>query len=202
MKITQEESNILKIEEKNLFSVFIGIIFFVGGIIIFFSSVDKKFLIGVISSIIGLLIIVLWRQIKIDLNKNQSKIFILKKGIFTKKEENYNFSDIKEVRLKEWQELQVVTNKSSITNNEIIQNYEVSLITNDGREILISTGGKSRGGLLKGVFAGLKPKTKEQEIAEKISSFLNVPLNHGENKQFFPNFPQQNIPPSNPPGNI
>lgn len=143
-----------------------------------------------------------WRQIKIVCDKSQGKIFISQKGIFTRKEEVYNFSDIKEVLFKEWEEVRVVMDKDSGTPNRTLQ-HRFSLIKNNGEEIIISSGGKSARGILTfgGFFAGRRPKTKEEEIAEKVANFLNVPLNRGGNRNIFSQFTggNQNPPVSTPP---
>lgn len=203
MKITQEDQNVLILENKNLLSIIIGLIFFLTGIVIFFLNIGQKFLIGGFLLLFGGLGIFFWKQIKILFDKSQSQVFIWQRGIFQRKEEKYNFSDIKEVLFKEWEEYQLVRDENSTVPERMVR-HNLSLVTNDGKEIVISSGGKgvSRGILTFGsFFAGARPKTKEEEIAEKIASFLNVPLNRGENQSVFSQFTggNQNPPTSLPP---
>jgi len=206
MKITQENPNMLILENKNLLAIFIGVLFVVFGIISFFLSFKQNIFVALFFILFGGLAIFFWKAIKIVFDKTQGQIFISTKGIFGAKEENYNFSDIKEVSFREWEEYEVVRDEHSYRPQRMIE-YNLSLITNDGKEIVISSGGKGGGGgisVFGSFFAGRRPKTKEEEIAEKIASFLNVPLNKHEGRnnpfsQIFQGGDNQNTPPSIPP---
>jgi len=204
MKITQENPNILILENKNLLGIFIGAIFVGVGIWCFFLAFKNNIVTGIISVLCGGVVIFFWKAIKIIFDKNQGQVFISTKGIFGTKEENYNFSDIKEVSFREWEEYEIVRDEHSYQPRRMVQ-HNLSLITNDGKEIVISSGGKSGSIFIFGkFFAGQRPKTKEEEIAEKIASFLNVPLNKHEGEknplsQIFKGGDNQNTPPSVPP---
>lgn len=204
MKITQENPNILILENKNLLGIFIGAIFVGVGIWCFFLAFKNNIVTGIISVFCGGVVIFFWKAIKIIFDKNQGQVFISKKGILGKKEESYNFSEIKEVSFKEWEEYSVARSGNSYRHQRMV-NHNLSLITNDGKEIIISSGGKSGSIFIFGnFFAGQRPKTKEEEIAERIATFLNVPLNKHEGEknplsQIFKGGNNQNTPPSVPP---
>jgi hypothetical protein len=204
MKITQENPNMLILENKNLLAIFIGVLFVVFGIISFFLSFKQNIFVALFFILFGGLAIFFWKAIKIVFDKTQGQIFISTKGIFGAKEENYNFSDIKEVSFREWEEYEIVKDEHSYQPRRMVQ-HNLSLITNDDKEIVISSGGKSGSIFIFGkFFAGQRPKTKEEEIAEKIASFLNVPLNKHEGEknplsQIFKGGDNQNTPPSVPP---
>lgn len=204
MKITQENPNMLILENKNLLGIFVGVLFVVFGIISFFLSFKQHIFVGLFLILFGGLAIFFWKAIKIVFDKTQGQIFISQKGVLKAKKENYNFSDIKEVSFKEWEEYQVVRDEKSFRPETMVR-HNLSLITNGGKEIIISSGGRSGSIFSFGnFFAGSKPKTKEEEIAEKIASFLNVPLNKNEGKenplsQIFKGGNNQNTPPSVPP---
>ncbi len=176
MKIVVEEENLLEIENRNLLGFIVAVIFIISGIVLLIKPGEKQTkLVGAFAFLFGLIAILLWQYIKIIFDKTQGKLLILKKGVFGKKEEIYNFSDIKEVAFQEWETYDINQGDSS-TPVTRTTNHRLALITNEEKEIIINSGGKGNNFA---ILPGMKKSSKEGMIAEKIANFLNVPLKKG-----------------------
>lgn len=158
MRITQKDENLMIIKDWiGLWSFLLGILFVAVGLIAIFSpqtfNQSPPWWAGLIFVLLGLSSIFLGKNTTITIDKNSKKVIIHQKGLFKATDREYNFGQIKEIRIHK---------ETRTTKKEISRLFSLVFVLNDGQEIPFGSASS---------FYRSKRKS-----AEKIAGFMNLPL--------------------------
>ena len=190
MRIISESENQLIVKQDNIGNILFGIIFILIGVGISILSI-MAVAIGVIFFIVGIYIVFSSKSTKIILNRLSRTITVEYVGLRYKNIRNLNFDEVKGITIQQFvKEITVNTGPRSP------QEINLVIFLKNGEEILINAG-ESNNTYIMGVQLqkGLLPlKDKNRGIAEKISNFIGVPFIDGRSKTLqegFSNFTKQ-----------
>jgi hypothetical protein len=190
MRIISESENQLIVKQDNIGNILFGIIFILIGVGISILSI-MAVAIGVIFFLVGIYIVFSSKSTKIILNRLSRTITVEYVGLRYKNIRNLNFDEVKGITIQQFvKEITVNTGPRSP------QEINLVIFLKNGEEILINAG-ESNNTYIMGVQLqkGLLPlKDKNRGIAEKISNFIGVPFIDGRSKTLqegFSNFTKQ-----------
>ena len=173
MKIIKETSNLMVLNDWTIVTFFVGGLFCLLGVYLLFSSglvKDKPLssLPSILFFLVGLFSILKAKRTTVSLDKSMNKLFLERKTIINKKEEEYRLDEIKEIELQ-----QQIYNYAEGGSKYGIRRqgyyYNLVLVLNNGQTIFLPTSGKL-------MIMGKQIGNSEEQIGKKISEFLNIPF--------------------------
>ncbi|HMB26260.1 MAG TPA: hypothetical protein VKP03_02490 [Patescibacteria group bacterium] len=170
LKITYKDSGKMILEEKMLFIKIVMIGFLIATLAIFFYEQDYKVLIA--TAFILILIPFAFNSIKVFLDKSINKVVFSRKSLVSETKKEWNFSDIKNIRVKTTIKYQAEEGKSGL-----YYMHNIYLVENEGQEFLLSqVKTKKKASLF---FHEMKGK-KEKKLAEEMARFIGVEVDFVE----------------------
>jgi hypothetical protein len=176
MKIAKTE-NVMTINNSSALGIILGIVFTIVGILIIMrisSFAGVPAWVGYIF-LIGILLILFVKSVKITIDKNASTITVLSKSMVKKSQVVYPFADIDRLEMRTFR---AASNSSGNSNGVTIHTprytygYQFFLMTKTGKEIDIQGG--QRTSYQENIFSSLYVKNKQ--IADNVATFVNVPV--------------------------
>jgi K+ transporter len=167
LKIIKQDAYQLVLRQRNLLALFVGLLFFVVGIVTFFLSSFELWL-SILITLLGIITLVLWHYSTIIIDKSTNTITIKARTIFKiVKNDTHKFSDVKKIRFvtKEYLSKGIKLGfhiYGDLKKDEVI----------DFKPFGVNITAKH-------IPSSRQAQEKQREIAKTIADFLKVPFKEG-----------------------
>jgi len=178
IKITQTTDTYLEAVNKQTASLVLSPILIIGGIVVsvYLKSTPMNSVpwwVGLIISAVGIVILLFYRSLTIQIDKQGGKITIASKGLFKGSVATHEVTDVEKIILFSQYEQNRVQSDNGMQQSEPSLQTSLFLVLRNGQRILMANGTATSVG--NGII-GATLNTPGQAEGQKIADFLSVPF--------------------------